>query len=293
MKKVFALFKLFRPDQWIKNLFLFLPIFFAGELSDVAKLKTLFIAFMAFSCVASAIYIINDVKDVKQDKDHPEKRHRPIAAGLVSKELALFCFVLLLVAGGLLAYLTYHNSFYGILGAYFIINIGYTFGLKKVSIVDILIVASGFVLRTIAGGLVVSVEISHWMVIMIFLLALFLVLAKRRDDLLVFRDSGNIMRKSIEQYNLEYINSLLIMISGIMIVAYLMYVISPEVVDRFNSPYIYFTTVFVVAGVLRYLQITFVENKSGSPTKILYTDNFIRVVVIGWIVSFYIIIYRL
>jgi len=293
MRKMFALLKLFRPDQWVKNLFLFIPIFFAGELDDTTKLKTLGISFIAFSFIASAIYIINDFKDIDKDREHPEKRRRPLASGAVSKPLGLVFFVILLVAGVIFSYFTQSTPFYVIIACYLFLNVGYTFGLKKVSIVDILIVASGFVLRTIAGGVVVDVDISHWLIIMIFLLALFLVIAKRRDDLLVFKESGNIMRKSIEQYNLEYINSLLIMISGIMIVAYVMYVISPEVEARFNSSYLYFTSVFVVAGVMRYLQITFVDNKSGSPTKILYTDNFIRVVVLGWILSFYIIIYQL
>ena len=293
MRKSLALIKVLRPEQWIKNLFLFIPVFFAGELTDLIKLENTFLAFLGFCATASAIYIINDLRDIESDRQHPTKHTRPLASGLVSREHALFLFCLLLVCGFVLSYFTGNLYFWIIISFYFLLNIAYSYGLKKISIVDILIVASGFVFRIIAGGLVASVQVSQWMVVMIFLLALFLAVAKRRDDLIVFKQSGKIMRKSIEHYTIEYINAILIMISGVFIVAYLMYVISPEVINRFHSQHLYLTSIFVIAGIMRYLQITLVENKSDSPTKILYTDNFIRIVLIGWIITFYLIIYKL
>ena len=293
MRKSLALIKVLRPEQWVKNLFLFIPIFFSGELANRIKLETTLLAFLGFCFTASAIYIINDLRDIESDRQHPTKHTRPLASGLVSRKQALFLFCLLLLCGSVLSYFTGNPYFWFIISFYFLLNIAYSYGLKKISIVDILIVASGFVFRTIAGGLVASVQVSQWMVVMIFLLALFLAVAKRRDDLIVFEQSGKVMRKSIEHYNLEYINAVLIMISGVIIVAYLMYVISPEVINRFHSQHLYLTSIFVIAGIMRYLQITLVENKSGSPTKILYSDNFIRIVLIVWIITFYLIIYKL
>lgn len=284
-------FILLRTNQWIKNLFVFIPIFFAGELREMEKLKSVALAFCAFCFIASSIYIVNDLMDVEADRQHPEKCKRPLAAGLVSVNLAWGAFIVLLMLGSFCAFHTNSYLFGGIILSYFLINVGYSLGLKRLSIIEILIVSSGFVLRAIGGGIVADVEVSQWMLMMIFLLALFLALAKRRDDLLVSTKSGNAIRKSIQYYNLEYINALLIMMSGIIIVAYLMYVISPEVINRFHSKYLYITSIFVIAGVMRYLQITLVENKSGSPTKILYRDNFIRITLVLWVVTFYLIIY--
>ena len=293
MRKSLALIRLLRPGQWVKNLFLFIPIFFSGELADELKLKHTVLAFLSFCFTASAIYVINDLKDIDSDRQHPTKNKRPLASGEVTIPQALILFGLSLISGLLLAYSTSNYYFCFIILFYFFLNLAYSFGLKKISILDILIVATGFVLRTIAGGLVAGVQVSQWMVVMIFLLALFLAIAKRRDDLIVFEQSGKIMRKSIEHYNLDYINAVLMMISAVIIVAYLMYVISPEVISRFHSQHLYLTSIFVIAGIMRYLQITLVENKSGSPTKILYTDNFIRFIVAGWVAVFYLIIYHL
>ena len=291
MKSLYTTFNLLRSSQWVKNLFLFIPIFFAGELQHIEKLKAVFVAFFAFCCIASAIYIVNDIKDIDSDIQHPVKCKRPIAAGLVTIKEALLVSVILLLAGIFFSWLTANYLFAILLFSYFVLNIGYSLGLKRVPIVEILIVSSGFVLRAIGGGIVAVVEVSQWMLIMIFLLALFLALAKRRDDFFVSKQSGKSIRKSIEHYNIEYINALLIMVSGIIIVAYLMYVISPEVINRFHSKYLYITSIFVIAGMMRYLQITLVENKSGSPTRILYRDNFIRITLALWIATFYFIIY--
>lgn len=291
MNNIRNVFALLRVDQWIKNLFVFIPIFFAGEATDFTKLAATAFAFLAFCFTASSIYVVNDLMDVDSDRQHPEKCKRPLAAGLVTPTMAWLAFAISLMIGILFSWLAHNHFFVGIILAYFLINIGYSLGLKRVSIVEILIVSSGFVLRTIGGGMVAEVEVSQWMLLMIFLLALFLALAKRRDDLLVSKKSGSAIRKSVQFYNMEYVNSLLIMMSGIIVVAYLMYVISPEVITRFHSKYLYLTSIFVIAGVMRYLQITLVENKSGSPTKILYRDNFIRITLALWIVTFYLIIY--
>ena len=281
---------LMRPHHWIKNLFLFLPLFFAGDIFNVHDLLNTGIGFLAFSFVASSIYIINDYKDVEADKKHPEKCNRPLASGSVSKSTAIILFIGCLLAGASLSVLLM-PKFIFILALYFIINLAYSFGLKNISILDIILLSAGFVLRVKAGGVIASVAITQWLNIMFFLLAFFMATAKRRDDILLKLQSGQDMRKSIKGYNLEFMNVVLSLLTAIIIVSYLIYTISPEVMERWKTYRLYYTAIFVIAGLLRYLQITFVENNTGSPTKLLYKDRFIQITLILWILSFYVIIY--
>jgi decaprenyl-phosphate phosphoribosyltransferase len=289
--RISAAVRLIRPQQWVKNLFLFLPIFFAGQLfSHLTGLLHLCFGFLAFSFIASSIYIVNDYQDVEEDRRHPVKKHRPLAAGTVSLQVAAIILTVLLVTGFTIAYFL-DGWFMMVLGMYFIFNLSYSMGLKNVPLIDIFIIALGFLLRTLAGGIVAQIPVSQWLMIMVFLLALFLALAKRRDDIVLHLSSGKHMRKSVKNYNLEFLGACLTMVSGIIIVSYIMYAISEEVTIRLGSPYIYLTSIFVIAGLMRYLQIAMVENDSGSPTRILYKDTFIRATIISWIISFYILIY--
>jgi len=286
-----AIVRLLRIKQWVKNLFLFVPTFFAGNLFHADHLVRLLAGAAAFSLVASGIYIINDYKDRHVDRLHPRKKLRPIASGEVSEGAAKFLMVLLPAAGLAWASFIELNFFY-LLSAYVVLNLGYSMGLKNVAILDLFIVAFGFLLRIYSGGVIVDVPITDWLAVMILLLALFLVTAKRRDDLIIRTETGNeVVRKASRSYNLEFINSCLTLLSAVIIVAYIMYTVSNEVVERFQSSHLFMTTIFVIAGIMRYLQITFVEQDSGNPTSILYKDKFILVTIFGWIVSFYIIIY--
>ncbi|WP_110050645.1 decaprenyl-phosphate phosphoribosyltransferase [Chitinophaga sp. S165] len=282
--------KLLRPSHWAKNLFLYIPLFFAGEIFDLHKVAELLVGFFAFSLTASSIYVINDYKDVEADRLHPVKCKRPIASGAVSKPAALFFFVLCLAIGGVLAYYV-KPKFAFVVGIYFIINLLYSFGLKNISILDILILSAGFVLRVKAGGVAATVAVSEWLMIMVFLLALFMAIAKRRDDVLIKTQSGQDMRKAAKGYNMDFMNVMLALVSAVIIVAYLMYTMAPETMARFGTYRLYYTCLFVIGGLLRYLQITYVENNTGSPTKILYKDRFIQLTILLWVLSFYVIIY--
>jgi 4-hydroxybenzoate polyprenyltransferase len=282
--------KLLRPSHWAKNLFLYIPLFFAGEIFNLQKVLELFIGFLAFSLIASSIYIINDYKDVEADKIHPVKCKRPIASGAVSKPAALVFFVLCVAIGALLAYYV-KPKFAFVVGIYLIINLLYSFGLKNISILDILILSAGFVLRVKAGGVAATVAVSEWLMIMVFLLALFMAIAKRRDDVLIKAQSGQDMRKASKGYNMDFMNVMLALVSAVIIVAYLMYTMAPETMARFATYRLYYTCLFVIGGLLRYLQITYVENNTGSPTKILYKDRFIQLTILLWVLSFYVIIY--
>jgi decaprenyl-phosphate phosphoribosyltransferase len=285
-------FQLIRIKEWAKNLFLFMPMFFAGQLFETAKLPSLIMGFFAFSFVASCIYILNDYRDIEDDRKHPEKSKRPLAAGTVKKSTAVLVFILLLIAGFGLSWIANPRlKFSFVLGIYFLINVAYSLGLKSIPILDLFIVAVGFVLRIKAGSVITVIGVSEWLNIMVFLLALFMAVAKRRDDILLKISSGMDMRKSVKGYNLDFISTAISLICAVIIMAYFMYTMSPEVEARLGTYRLYYTCIFVIAGVLRYLQIIYVQGKSGSPTKILYKDRFIQITIVLWVASFYAILY--
>lgn len=287
---VISIINLIRVKQWVKNFFLFIPSFFAGTLFRISEIQSLSIGFLAFSLVASGIYILNDYQDRHVDRLHPKNKLRPIASGEVNA-LSAWILILVLTGAGLFIAGSLNISFLYLLLAYFGINVAYCLGLKNVPIVDLFIVASGFLIRVYSGGVIANHEITHWLSLMILLLSLFLVVAKRRDDLMLHSQTGGVIRKSSQSYNLEFINSSLTLVSAVTVVAYIMYTVSPEVTERFDSDYLFITTIFVIAGVMRYLQITFVEKRSGNPTTVLLKDKFILFTIISWFLSFYIIIY--
>ena len=284
--------KLLRPKDWAKNLFLFVPSFFAGHFFVLHKIELLALGFAAFCCFASSIYIINDYRDVKNDRKHPKKSKRPLASGKVKAAHALVICILLLLCGCALGYLANPGLwFLLVLGVYFLMNLGYSFGLKNIAILDMLIVAMGFVLRVKAGAIIANVESTAWLIIMTCLLALFMAIGKRRDDLLLQDSSGSTMRKSLSGYNLNFLDTMLGLFSAIIIVAYINYTMDPDSITRLGTYRIYYTSIFVVAGIMRYLQIVFVMKDSGSPTEILYKDHFIQVTVVMWIACFFILLY--
>ena len=292
LKQHMVVFKLLRVKDWAKNLFLFIPLFFSTQLFNTDKFTNLIIGFFAFSFVASAIYILNDYRDIEDDRNHPEKKKRPLAAGKIKKSTAIIICVALILAGFFLSYLANPKlKFTFVLGIYLLINVAYSLGLKTIPILDIFIVAAGFVLRIKAGSVISGIEVSEWLNIMVFLLALFMATAKRRDDILLKISSGMDMRKSVKGYNLEYLSTIMSLICGVIIIAYFMYTMSPEVIHRMGTHRLYYTCIFVIIGIMRYLQIVLVKGESGSPTNILYKDRFIQITLLLWISSFFAILY--
>lgn len=284
--------KLLRPKDWAKNAFLFLPVFFAGDLFDLHRLQLLLLGFIAFSFTASTVYILNDYRDREDDRKHPVKSKRPLAAGKVKPGTALVIAAVLLLAAFTLAVAGVGNTrFILILAAYFGLNLGYSLGLKNISVLDILIIAIGFVLRLKAGGYIANVEVSPWLTLMVLLLSLFMAIAKRRDDILLKLETGTDMRRSVKGYNLDFLNTLLSLFSAVIIVTYIMYTLSPRTYERLQSYHLYYTSIFVIAGLMRYLQLSLVQNKAGSPTELLYKDVFIQLTIVLWMASFYIILY--
>jgi 4-hydroxybenzoate polyprenyltransferase len=284
--------KLLRPKDWAKNFFLFIPSFFAGRFFRFEEIALLLEGFVAFCCYASSIYIINDYRDIEDDRKHPEKSKRPLASGKVHKTAAVIICIALLILGTVLAYLADHRlKFLFVLEIYFFINLAYSFGLKNIAILDILILSAGFVLRVKGGADINHIDTSEWLIIMTFLLSLFMSIAKRRDDMLLKLSTGTDMRKSITGYNLDFLNTMLGLFGAILIVAYINYTVSSETIMRLGTNRLYYSCLFVIAGIMRYLQITFVQKKSGSPTEILYKDRFIQITLFLWVISIYTILY--
>lgn len=290
MKKLRSYFLLIRVHQWSKNLFIFLPAFFALKLLQTEVISNLLFTFLGFSFLASAVYVFNDLLDIESDKIHPTKRNRPLASGAVSaQEGYVLIGVLLLISLGLFLYLGNTTALF-IAGIYLVQNILYTIKLKHIAILDIMLIATGFVLRILIGGAVTDTVLSHWIILMTLVLALFLALAKRRDDVYNYNQTGQKARKNLEGYNLEFLNVAITIMATVVILCYVMYCTSPEIVARFGEN-TYLTSFFVILGVLRYLQLTFVWLITGSPTSVLLRNFFLQLIIVGWIISFFLIIY--
>ena len=260
------------------------------KIGDIGLLCNAFLAFIAFSLTASAIYTLNDYQDIEEDRQHPKKKDRPLASGSISKSQAIAIMAVLVVLGGtLMAFLSLKA--FSLLAVYVAINIAYSFFLKHISIVDVNIIAIGFVFRLFIGSAVTYIHLSKWIVIMTFLLALFMALAKRRDDVLIFLDTGKKMRKVIGGYNLQFLDAAMSIMASVVIVAYIIYTTSAEIAGGVTNKYIYLTSFFVIFGVLRYLKIALVYKDSGSPTKIIIKDRFIQLILLGWVFTFALILY--
>jgi decaprenyl-phosphate phosphoribosyltransferase len=284
-----SIIALARPEHWVKNMFLFLPAFFAGRLAESEVLLNALLGFVAFSFTASAVYVLNDLVDAPQDRNHPDKCRRPIASGEINRLQGRLIGVILLIFGLSLAYfLRPEMLVFSIL--YFVVNVVYSLWLKHVAIIDVSLIGLGFLLRVLAGGAVTGVPVSHWLIILTFLLALILGFAKRRGEYLVAMGENN-FRKALEGYNLPFLDMSIVVCSTVAVVAYLMYCFSPEVTGRIGSDKIYYTAFFVVIGVLRYLQLTLVFGKTESPTRALLRDGFLQIVLLAWIGSFAWLIY--
>ena len=288
---ILSIIKLLRVKQWLKNAFVFLPLFFDKKLTDTHVLALTLVCAIAFSLAASSVYCLNDILDREADAQHPVKRLRPIASGAIGIGTAwIIAAVCALMAIGLTAWLLPINLLWLLLG-YMALNVLYSVWLKHVGLVDVLIVASFYVMRVVGGAMAGDIMASQWIVVMTFLLALFLVLGKRRDDVMLQIESGKVVRRGAAKYNLEFINMALTMVATITIVAYMIYTMSDDVARRFNSHYTYCTTIFVLAGILRYMQLSVVDGRSGSPTQVLMRDRFIQCCLAAWIATFLIIIY--
>lgn len=289
--------RLIRPKQWLKNVFVLLPVFFGGSLLNAHDVYAGIITFIGFSFAASSVYCFNDLIDRDSDRRHAVKCLRPVASGAISVRQAYGLMVMMLVLSVLVLFLFLPSEnrlpvLMVVLG-YYVLNLAYCAELKKHAIVDVCIIAFGFVLRLLAGGQATDIVLSNWIVLMTFLITLFMSFAKRRDDVLRMNETGEAPRKNTIRYNLTFINQAITITASVTLVCYIMYTVSPDVQAQWNTPYLYLTSVFVILGLLRYIQITVVDEQSGDPTRIMLNDRFIQIDVLLWALSFLIIIYVL
>ena len=283
--------KLLRLHQWLKNFFVFLPIFFGTQILNKESFLLTVLTFFAFSILSSSVYCLNDIMDVEMDRLHPEKRNRPIAKGTISIPVAYttMCVLLATSLTTLICARLYAVLIISVI--YYILNILYCLKLKHFPLIDIFIVSMGFVLRILAGGYSSNIKLSNWIVLMTFLISLFLALAKRLDDTRYYKEKNIKLRKNISRYNTEFIQLSLAIIASVTIVCYIMYTVDQNVIERISNNYLYTTSIFVMLGILRFLQLTVVDMKSSSPTKIMIRDRFIQLCILCWIIQFSIILY--
>ena len=291
--KIRHIIKVARPTHWIKNLFVFLPVFFGGGLLNTSEAVSAALTFLSFSLAESAIYCLNDIIDVNADRAHPVKCKRPIASGAITIPQAYGMMALSMLVSIVLMFLlpAGQTKTIFVIVAYFLINVAYCLRLKDYAIIDVCIIASGFVLRILAGGYATGVQLSKWIVLMTFLLTLFLAFAKRRDDVLRMNTTGQAPRANTSRYNLTFINQAITITAGVMLVCYVMYTVSPEIIAQFATDKLYLTSILVILAILRYLQISFVDEKSGDPVKVALSDRATQLILLAWLLSFLVIIY--
>lgn len=288
--KILTYLSILRPYQWVKNLLVFSGLIFSTSLFKTGVFAVSLAAFGIFCLASSGIYILNDLRDIKFDIKHPVKKNRAIASGKVPKIPALITLLLLLLSSLILAYLL-DIHFFAVILIYISLNIAYSFGLKKVVILDAFIVASGFLLRAFAGCIVIHVEVTPWLFICTLSLALLVSFGKRRNELNNLQADAKNHRETLEYYNIQLLDIILTISSATAIGTYSLYTMAEETVARFGSQRLIITTPFVMYGVFRYLFLIYTQNKGGDPTKLLVKDFPTILNGIFWILSVGYVIY--
>lgn len=280
-----------RPEQWTKNLLVFAALLFARRLFDPAAVLQALAAFAIFCGLSGAVYLLNDVSDRESDRQHPVKRHRPIAAGHVSAPTAV-AWALVLIALGLSLSFWLQTGFGMAAAAYLVLQAAYTRVLKHVVILDVMAIAFGFVLRAVAGGLIIGVPISDWLVICTILLALFLGLSKRRHELTLLAAGAAGHRRILEEYDPYLLDQMIAVVAAATLVAYIIYCLSPETTARFGTQWLVLTVPFPIYGLFRYLYIVHRKDGGGNPSEMLLTDRPLLSCVGLWGLTVVAVIYR-
>jgi len=265
------IFKLIRVPQWIKNFFVFIPVVYSRNLFHTDYLIKSLIAFFIFCLLSSVVYVINDIFDAEADRHHPIKKNRPIASGKISNAKGITIAVVLLALGLLLS--IYTNSMFKIFAVlYLVINIFYSVKLKHIVLLDIFSIAAGFMIRVTAGALIISVEISSWLILTTMFLSLFLAVMKRRSELVVAGDEQSSTRKVLEFYSTNFIDQMATIAAAGVIISYALYTVSLRTITVFQTEHLIYTTPFVVFGIFRYMFLVINHNKGENTTEIMVTD---------------------
>ena len=284
-------FRLLRPSQWIKNTFVFAPLIFSLNLFNLSYLLVAVRGFVTFCLVSSSVYIINDIFDREADRKHPLKRNRPIASGAVSvKGAIVLCFIVFAIASILSFRLAL--GFKVIVGSYFVLQIFYSAKLKNIVILDVFIIASGFMLRVVGGAEVIDVVISHWIILCTMFLSLFIAIAKRRSEKkLLQHEQISTERKVLRQYDISFLDTTMVITASGMAISYALYTVAERTVKVFGTENLMFTTIFVLFGIFRYLYLVTRENMGENTVAIIIKDIPMFVTLCLWFLTCIVIIY--
>ena len=280
-----------RPKQWVKNVFIFAPMIFSLHMFQLDFIKRSLLAFFLFSLVNGGIYIFNDILDREKDRQHPEKKNRPIAAGRLSIASAGI-FAAVLLAGVLLLTASFNLEFFYISLFYVFLNILYSLLLKSMVIIDIMVIALGFVLRVMVGAAVNQLVLSPWILISTFLLAIFLALIKRRQELLKIQNLNpeKVTRRTLLSYNVNLLDQMISISTATTLISYIMYVLSPDVQQKFHTVKLFYTVPFVIFGIFRYLFLSYAKGEGESPSEIIYSDLPFTINIILWVSVFILLV---
>ncbi len=284
------LIKSIRPQQWLKNFFIFAPLIFSENILNLTMFLQTLLAFGIFCLLSGALYILNDLKDLEEDRLHPIKSKRPLAAGDLKKRQAIVAFVFLSFVSLVLASAVNEEFLWVCLG-YFILQIAYSFALKHVVILDVFIVASGFFLRVIAGAVAIQVLISPWLLICTTLLALFLALSKRRHEILLLDKKAMNHRPILKEYSPYLLDQMISVVTASTVIAYCLYTISGETIEKFGTNKLILTVPFVLYGIFRYLYLIHQRAEGGTPETLILKDRPLLLDIVLWIVAAALIIY--
>ncbi len=287
---VINIIKSMRPRQWVKNLFIFAPLIFSKNVFDFQLLLKAIFSFVSFCLLSGAVYILNDIKDIEEDKLHPLKSRRPLASGSLRKEHALASFFILSILGFALASIL-NPVFLLSVFIYFVIQLLYSFWLKHVLIVDVFVIAAGFLIRVVAGGVAIEVSLSSWLLICTILLSLFLAMSKRRHEIILLEENASNHRPILAHYNPYLLDQMIAVVTASTLISYCLYTISEETVAKFQTKNLIFTVPFVLYGIFRYLYLIHQRYEGGSPEALIIKDKPLLVDIFLWIVSVVIILY--
>jgi len=271
-----------RPSQWVKNVFVLSPLLFSKSLSDPEQVAVAALGTILFCLVSGAVYLVNDVFDAERDRKHFANRGRPIASGRLGIYPALTAAAVLFASGALCGLALDRRFGYVIVG-YFVMNYAYSAGLKRLVFVDVMIIATGFVLRVVGGCLALDVLISPWIVVCTFLLSTFLALCKRRHELVTAGPDAGAIRGALEHYSLDYLDHLISMFGGMTILSYCLYSISTNVVEKFNTQYMLLSVPPVIFGVARYMYLVHERLYHGNPTNVVLNDRPFQINLLVWV----------
>ena len=277
------LLKLMRPHQWTKNLFVFTGLIFGHAWTDAGLVQSVILAAVAFSLLSSGVYIVNDIVDAESDRQHPRKKFRPIAAGNVAVYLAAsWALVLIIVAFGL-GWLV-SGEVMILLLAYLMLNAGYSAGLKQVAVLDVFLIATGFMLRILVGTVGVGIPPSQWLLLCGLMITLFLGFTKRRAELMVAEESGMTTRKVLRQYDAGLLDTFIAITATGAVLAYSLYTVSPGTIEIHGTADLIYTVPFVAYGVFRYILRLHTHRRGEDPARELITDPHIIVTVLSWVI---------